>query len=132
MTGGDVIVGTLHSFPSNQCDSHSVLYLGWIGPNNSTVVTDRTAVKEELPVLDTSLPNGANDVTNAQAYTEVIDGATFTVIVFTRQLVTNDPNDIALIDGDATPTYLMWAYGGDASVHGDKFDQVSHLVKKVP
>jgi len=35
MIGGDVVVG-------------------WIGPNNSTVVRDRTAVKEEMPVLDTS------------------------------------------------------------------------------
>eukprot|EP00029_Vermamoeba_vermiformis_P009811 TRINITY_DN5025_c0_g1_i1.p1 TRINITY_DN5025_c0_g1~~TRINITY_DN5025_c0_g1_i1.p1 ORF type:complete len:918 (+),score=220.33 TRINITY_DN5025_c0_g1_i1:175-2928(+) len=104
MIGGDVIVG-------------------WIGPNNSTVVHDRTAVKEEMPVLDTSLSNGADDVTNAQAYTEVIGGATFTVITFTRQLVTDDPNDVALIDGEGTPTYLMWAYGSDNSVNGDRFDR---------
>jgi hypothetical protein len=78
-----------------------------------------------MPVLDTSLSNGVDDVTNAQAYTELIDGATFTVISFTRQLVTNDPNDIALIDGEPTPTYLMWAFGGDDSVHGDRFDRVS-------
>jgi hypothetical protein len=104
MVGGDVIVG-------------------WIGPNNRTVVQDRTATRTEMPVLDTSLSNGVDDVTNAQAYTELIDGATFTVISFTRQLVTNDPNDIALIDGEPTPTYLMWAFGGDDSIHGDRFDR---------
>lgn len=97
---------------------------GWLGPNNTTIVHDRTAIKTEMPVLDTLLANGVDDVTDTQAYTQLIDGATFTVITFTRQLVTNDPNDVALIDGDGTPTYLMWAYGGDDSTHGDTFDQV--------
>ncbi len=124
MIGGDVIVGTSIDFTALKYASHSHPPAGWLGPNNTTAVHDRTAVKTEMPVLDTSLANGVDDVTAAQAYTEVIDGATFTVITFTRQLVTNDPNDIALIDGEGTPTYLMWAYGGDDSVHGDTFDRV--------
>ena len=39
-----------------------------------------------MPVLDTSLSNGVDDVTNAQAYTELIDGATFLEALMPQRL----------------------------------------------